>query len=116
MSEELQCSAKGCRETASRAILWNNSRLHTPERKKTWLACDGHLDHLRDFLALRDFLIGDVSIDDIPEDAGWVAIPSSSVHAGSNTSPWRSSSSSPVCSSPCGRRTAGTSASRRSTR
>ena len=70
MSEELQCSAKGCRETASRAILWNNPRLHTPERKKTWLACDGHLDHLRDFLALRDFLIGDVSIDEIPEDAG----------------------------------------------
>ncbi|WP_209324874.1 hypothetical protein [Brevibacterium renqingii] len=70
MSEELQCSAKGCRAPATRAILWNNPRLHTPERKKTWLACDEHLEHLSSFLTLRDFYIGDVSIDDIPEDAG----------------------------------------------
>lgn len=70
MSDQLQCSAKGCRATATRAILWNNPSLHTPERKKTWLACDEHLDHLRDFLTLRDFYLSDVSIDDIPEDAG----------------------------------------------
>ncbi|WP_210602258.1 hypothetical protein [Brevibacterium oceani] len=70
MSVELQCSAKDCRASATRAILWNNPRLHTPERKKTWLACDDHLDHLRDFLTLRDFYLTDVSIDDIPEDAG----------------------------------------------
>lgn len=70
MSEELLCSAKGCRVGATRAILWNNPRLHTPERKKTWLACDDHLDYLRDFLRLRDFYLTDVSIDDIPEDAG----------------------------------------------
>jgi hypothetical protein len=70
MSEALQCSAKGCRNTATRAILWNNPRLHTPERKKTWLACDDHIDYLRDFLTLRDFYLSDVSIDDIPEDAG----------------------------------------------
>lgn len=70
MSDQLQCSAKGCRAAATRAILWNNPSLHTPERKKTWLACDEHLDHLRDFLTLRDFYLNDVSIDDIPEDAG----------------------------------------------
>ena len=70
MSEELQCSAKDCRTSATRAILWNNPRLHAPERKKTWLACDDHLDHLRDFLALRDFYLADVAIADIPEDAG----------------------------------------------
>ena len=70
MSEELQCSAKGCRESATRAILWNNPRLHTPERKKTWLACADHLEYLRDFLTLRDFYLSDVSINDIPEDAG----------------------------------------------
>lgn len=70
MSEQLQCSAKDCRASATRAILWNNPRVHTPDRKKTWLACDEHFDHLRDFLALRDFYLSDVSIDDIPEDAG----------------------------------------------
>ncbi|MGC2941575.1 MULTISPECIES: hypothetical protein [unclassified Brevibacterium] len=70
MSEQLQCSAKECRAFATRALLWNNPRVHTPDRKKTWLACDEHLDYLRDFLTLRDFFITDVSVDEIPEDAG----------------------------------------------
>ncbi|MCI4010496.1 hypothetical protein [Brevibacterium sp. ZH18] len=70
MTDELRCSAKGCRADATRAILWNNPRLHTPNRRKTWLACDEHLDHLRDFLNLRGFYLSDVSIDEIPEDAG----------------------------------------------
>ena len=70
MSEQLQCSAKECREFATRALLWNNLRVHSPERKKTWLACDEHLDYLRDFLTLRDFFITDVSVDEIPGDAG----------------------------------------------
>ena len=41
MSDEadLVCSAKGCRKTAQWALLWNNPRLHTDDRRKTWLAC-----------------------------------------------------------------------------
>jgi hypothetical protein len=51
------CSAKGCRGTAVHAVVWNNPKLHTPERRKVWLACDGHRQSLADFVALRGFLI-----------------------------------------------------------
>jgi hypothetical protein len=50
------CSAKGCRAEARWALLWNNPRLHTPERRKTWTACDAHREHLSDFLGARGFL------------------------------------------------------------
>ena len=50
------CSARGCRAPAVHALHWNNPRLHTPERRKTWLACDAHLETLRAFLDLRGFL------------------------------------------------------------
>ncbi|MGC5166034.1 hypothetical protein [Luteimicrobium sp. DT211] len=53
---ELVCSAKGCRATAGWGLLWNNPRLHTPERRKVWLACDDHRQHLAEFLELRGFL------------------------------------------------------------
>jgi hypothetical protein len=50
------CSAKGCRADARWALLWNNPRLHTPGRRKTWTACDAHREHLSDFLGARGFL------------------------------------------------------------
>ncbi|GAB4085288.1 hypothetical protein GCM10028784_19180 [Myceligenerans cantabricum] len=52
---ELICSAKGCRATATWGLLWNNPRLHTPERRKVWLACDDHREHLEQFLSARSF-------------------------------------------------------------
>jgi hypothetical protein len=52
----LTCSAKGCTADAAWSLLWNNPRLHTPERRKTWLACDAHREGLADFLAARQFL------------------------------------------------------------
>lgn len=52
---ELICSAKGCRNDATWGLLWNNPRLHTPQRRKVWLACDDHRDHLEQFLAARGF-------------------------------------------------------------
>ena len=55
-SEPLVCSARGCRATAVHALRWNNPRLHTPERRKTWLACEEHLTSLSEFLSLRGFL------------------------------------------------------------
>ncbi len=49
------CSAKGCSAPATWELRWNNPRLHTPERRKVWLACDEHRDYLHDYLAARDF-------------------------------------------------------------
>jgi hypothetical protein len=54
--DELTCSAKGCRQSARWALLWNNPKLHTPDRRKTWLACDEHRQHLSDHLDARSFL------------------------------------------------------------
>ncbi|NBM14783.1 hypothetical protein [Streptomyces sp. GC420] len=50
------CSAKGCRAAAVHVLAWNNPKLHTPERRKTWLACEEHREHLSQFLAVRGFL------------------------------------------------------------
>ena len=50
------CSAKGCPRPATVALLWNNPKIHTPDRRKTWLACDEHLPHLTEFLQVRGFL------------------------------------------------------------
>lgn len=50
------CSAKGCKSPATWQLLWNNPKLHTPERRKVWLACDEHRDSLTAFLAARSFM------------------------------------------------------------
>jgi hypothetical protein len=50
------CSAKGCHNVATWSLLWNNPKLHTPDRRKTWLACDEHRESLGDFLKTRGFL------------------------------------------------------------
>ncbi|MFI7550038.1 hypothetical protein ACN26Z_22020 [Verrucosispora sp. WMMD703] len=55
-AEALPCSARGCRAAARWALHWNNPRLHAPERRKTWLACDVHRSSLGDFLGARAFL------------------------------------------------------------
>jgi hypothetical protein len=56
VTEELICSAKGCRNPAAVALLWNNPKIHDAERRKTWLACPEHEQSLADFLAARNFL------------------------------------------------------------
>jgi hypothetical protein len=53
---ELICSAKGCRAGAEYALRWNNPKLHDPERRKVWLACPDHRQHLEHFLGARSFL------------------------------------------------------------
>ena len=53
---DLLCSAKGCRAHATWVLRWNNPKLHPPERRKTWLACDAHRDTLGEFLSVRGFL------------------------------------------------------------
>ena len=36
--------------------MWNNPKLHTPDRRKVWVACDEHREYLANFLGLRGFL------------------------------------------------------------
>ena len=50
------CSAKGCRADARHVVVWNNPKLHAPDREKTWAACDEHRSSLSEFLELRGFL------------------------------------------------------------
>jgi hypothetical protein len=52
----LTCSAKGCTAPAAFELRWNNPRLHTPDRRKVWLACESHRQSLGDFLGARGFL------------------------------------------------------------
>jgi hypothetical protein len=49
------CSRAGCRAAAGWRIDWRNPRIHTVDRRKTWVACDDHVGYLRDFLTARDF-------------------------------------------------------------
>jgi hypothetical protein len=55
-ADPLICSAKGCRRPATWALRWNNPKIHPPERRKTWLACDDHRGYLAQFLEARNFL------------------------------------------------------------
>lgn len=55
MTEDI-CSAKGCQAAAAWELRWNNPKLHTPERRKVWLACEEHRQSLGDFLGARGFL------------------------------------------------------------
>ena len=59
------CSAKGCQQDAGWALLWNNPKLHTPERRKVWLACEDHRQSLSDFLGARGFLLEAVAHDNV---------------------------------------------------
>jgi hypothetical protein len=64
------CSAKGCRETAAYGLLWNNPKLHTPERRKIWAACESHAEPLSDFLSKRGFLKDAVPVSELTDEMG----------------------------------------------
>ena len=49
------CSRAGCAEDAAWNVNWRNPRIHGTDRVKVWLACDEHVEYLRDYLATRDF-------------------------------------------------------------
>jgi len=53
--ENTRCSRAGCREDATWTVAWRNPRIHTPDRVKTWLACDEHRSYLHEYLATRGF-------------------------------------------------------------
>lgn len=61
-----RCSARGCRSGATWALRWNNPRLHEPQRRKTWLACEAHVEHLGSFLSMRGMLRERCDVADLP--------------------------------------------------
>lgn len=63
-TDERICSAKGCQESAVYDLLWNNPKIHTPDRRKHWLACPVHKDSLSAFLSARGFL---KSVESLPD-------------------------------------------------
>jgi hypothetical protein len=58
------CSGKACRAQASWQLLWNNPKIHSPERRKTWLACADHRDWLEDYLQTRGLWKDTLPIED----------------------------------------------------
>jgi len=54
--DELICSARGCVAPARFELGWNNPKIHTPDRRKVWLACEEHRESLSAFLGARNFL------------------------------------------------------------
>lgn len=68
--EEPICSAKGCRAAAVWGLRWNNPKIHTPERRKVWLACAEHRESLSAFLDRRGFLRDVVPISDLDPGDG----------------------------------------------
>ncbi|HLS02920.1 MAG TPA: hypothetical protein VK054_13250 [Beutenbergiaceae bacterium] len=66
---ELLCSRKACRSHADWAVLWNNPKLHTPDRRKTWLACNDHKEHLETFLSARSFWIETIPVEDLSQES-----------------------------------------------
>ena len=58
------CSAKGCRANATYGLLWNNPKLHAPDRRKTWLTCEEHRVTLSYFLSVRGFLKDTVPVSE----------------------------------------------------
>lgn len=57
------CSARGCRAPATYDLQWNNPKIHSPDRRKHWLACAEHRETLAAFLSARGFLR---SVEDLP--------------------------------------------------
>lgn len=50
------CSRRACTAPAVWALAWNNPKIHAPDRRKVWTACQEHRDVLADFLSARGFL------------------------------------------------------------
>jgi hypothetical protein len=61
----LMCSARACRSSASWGLKWNNPKLHEPNRRKTWLACNEHRESLEAFLTVRGFLRETVPVSEL---------------------------------------------------
>lgn len=63
------CSRAGCDLEASHAITWRNPKIHSEDRRKVWLACDEHLEYLREFLAARGFPLAVSTVTELAEES-----------------------------------------------
>ncbi|MFT0763151.1 hypothetical protein [Scrofimicrobium sp. R131] len=61
--EALICSARGCEELATGAIIWSNPKLHFG-RHKTWLTCPEHREFLTNYLGYRRFPVEYLPLDE----------------------------------------------------
>lgn len=64
------CSRKACRADAAWQLLWNNPKIHTPDRRKVWLACGEHREWLEDYLQTRGLWKETVPLDAAPTPGG----------------------------------------------
>ncbi|NTW39022.1 MAG: hypothetical protein HGA44_03910 [Cellulomonadaceae bacterium] len=67
---ELRCSARGCGADAVWGLRWNNPKIHTPERRKVWLACPDHRTSLEEYLGVRGFHLDTVAVGDLTATDG----------------------------------------------
>lgn len=65
MEHRFTCSRAGCSAEATWALRWRNPKIHTGERRKTWLACEAHLEVLRTFLTDRSFPLETVNVGEL---------------------------------------------------
>ena len=69
-----RCSRAGCDAPATSTVNWRNPKIHSTDRVKVWLACDEHVEYLREFVLARDFPVivapFGVDIESIPSGAG----------------------------------------------
>lgn len=63
----VRCSRAGCAAQATANVNWRNPRIHGPERVKVWLACDVHVEYLRDYLSSRGFPVSVTALSDSVE-------------------------------------------------
>ena len=56
LPQDLTCSARGCTARATTDLRWNNAKIHTPDRRKHWLACPEHTASLGAYLSARGML------------------------------------------------------------
>jgi len=64
-AHDYACSRAGCTSAADWAIHWRNPKIHSEDRRKTWLACEEHLDYLRGFISDRSFPMTVCSIEEL---------------------------------------------------
>lgn len=57
------CSRVGCRALAHWRIDWRNPKIHAPDRRKSWTACDEHVGYLKEFLSARSFPLDVAAIE-----------------------------------------------------
>ena len=57
-----RCSRTSCREEPTWEVQWRNPKIHSEDRVKIWLACDGHQEFFQGYLEQRNFPVTCVAI------------------------------------------------------